>query len=245
MKKYNHLIKQKNFLAAGLLLRDNSLLSDLFETGKSRDILSAPAYKIQDLSKYHTLERLTGKKSRPQTERDRRHFIQEPVALYRVSNASNGAIEITPHVTLSKLCDDLKNKGLGDPRDQIKPRPPDPLPLLRRRKRQEKKYPFYKEKLRGCALQDMEVTNSKATAFIEQQKEGQLRTVSANWRERYNKMQAFDKVSQDSDSSLDDDHQFAAWDEDRKPHQLDEQSHKMIEIWLDKVQEALFPTPEK
>ena len=221
-------------------------MSDILSSGNKRvDAHSAPAYTVQDLSKYQSLVKLTGVKPRPQSQNIRIGHKYHFPPLYRLSRGSNGDVEITPHVTLSNLCDNLKLKGLGDPRDQIKPRPPDPLPLLRRRKRQQKKYPFYQEKLKGRALQDMDLTNSKASGFIEQQKEGNIRTASANWRERYNKMQAFDKVSQDSQTSVDDAVHFAAWDEDRKPQQLDEQSYSRIESWLKDVEHALFPTQNK
>jgi hypothetical protein len=174
-----------------------------------------------------------GKPSKPQ--------LQSP-SHYKlfISKDDGQIVHLVPHVTMGTLCDTLKEKGLGDPRVQLQRHTrKNPLPLLKKLKKQQDKYPFYLEKLKGKASLDMDNVNSRAVAFIEQQKDnGAMRTASAHWRERYQRLNQGGENSDDSvlDEAMD---EFAAWDEDSKPRTLDEATVLRINNWISDVEKAL------
>ena len=151
----------------------------------------------------------------------------------------DGCIRVQRHVTSAVLCDHLVQHGLGDPREALPKREvtPDPQHLIRKRKRQRQRYPYYDEKLKGCALLDMQTANAKAEAFITQQRDARDGAMSAQWRSRFRQVlgNAPERNANWDAYSISD---FAEWDEDRPRITLDKDFKVRITAWIDDVYKA-------
>ena len=161
----------------------------------------------------------------------------EKETLLKLTINKQGELGVQRHISSDYLCKHLKEHGLGDPRDLLPVQSnTDPWYYIRRRIRQKHKYPYYEEKLKGCARQDMEFANCQAAAFIEQQKDAQNRKVSATWRKRFRRVVGNDleRFSNGDQCSM-----FELWDEDRPRYVMNEQFVVRINTWLDQVNKAL------
>ena len=170
--------------------------------------------------------------------------LHEEDAILKLTLNKKGELGVQRHITTDYLCKHLKAQGYGDPRDSMPlPVPMNPNYFLRRRMRQRNKYPYYDEKLKGCARMDMESANSKAAAFIEQQKDAQTaspnkRHASATWRKRFRRVIGGNNVERLTEKG-DQISMFEFWDEDRPNYALDEMVEVRINAWLVEVNKAL------
>ena len=165
---------QKNFTSAELMLRRSQTSSkpayDVTDGAQRRNKLLSRSFvderHRQSLHETHhdvTAQTLASRSfQRPRVVRTGEQRV-------RTSNPDQ-------HVDVTSLCVHLQSRGLGDPRSLLPPNPRSRreeerkvTSLLRKRARQQRKFAFYIEKLRGCAKVESDVINSRAEAFIAQQ----------------------------------------------------------------------------
>ena len=82
---------------------------------------------------------------------------------------SNISQPVNNHLTGDQLCDILRSKGLGDPRDKAPSVIEDTSPMLKKRQLQLYKQPYYMEKIKGQARKDFDIAESKVVAFCDTQ----------------------------------------------------------------------------
>ena len=178
---YGKMLLQKNFTSAELMLRRPSQSTD-----RTYDVTISTARRHNKLISRSFVE------SRKQFSlAEQRHDVAATDVMSNSKHNKNVLYtqhllkchptagihlrEPQQHVDVGVLCKHLQSRGLGDPRKLLqsdrKNRRDDArqaASLLRKRTRQERKFDFYLEKLRGCAKIENDVVNSRAEAFIAQ-----------------------------------------------------------------------------